>query len=56
MTRRTTLGAVAGVLATAALAAARNRSGTVPDRRHVATIGRPFAPEQGGCVRSVLAP
>ncbi|GEA88939.1 hypothetical protein [Cellulomonas cellasea] len=40
MTRRTTLGAVAGVLALGALAAARSRSGAVPDRWHVVTIHR----------------
>ncbi|MFS0700658.1 hypothetical protein AB6N24_11870 [Cellulomonas sp. 179-A 4D5 NHS] len=40
MTRRTTLGVVAGVLALGALAAARRRSGAVPDRWHVVTIHR----------------
>ncbi|WP_258723334.1 hypothetical protein [Cellulomonas sp. NS3] len=40
MTRRTTLGAVAGVLALGALAAARSRTGAVPDRWHVVTVHR----------------
>jgi hypothetical protein len=40
MTRRSTLGAAAGVLALAALAAARARSGAVPDRWHVVTVNR----------------
>lgn len=43
MTRRTTWGAVAVVLALGAAAAARTRSAAVPDRWHVVTVNRPPA-------------